>query len=294
MIALLGLIGIAISALVIMDTETADDFDGYDSGEGTLDTSGGAGTIVPLSEIVYADELDDTISISDVGGPPVFAGAGDDMVTGGASDDYIDGEDGDDIISGGAGDDDLHGGRDQDIVNGGDGDDTISGHVGDDTLRGEGGNDALQGGDGDDTLDGGDGDDTLQGYLGNDTIITGNGADVAYGGAGDDMLDGRDDGAMDYLNGGAGQDRLIGGTADHMMGGTGADVFAMQQDAGTFVGDFDADDDQIEVLYEGDIPPVITTQSSPEGLNLLADGEVITTLANVESLDLSRVTLVAA
>lgn len=295
MLAILGLIGVAISALVIIDVDSDED-DLKAEEDGTLSTNSGPLPIVPVSEIAYADDFDESpaVNIADEGGAPIFAGNGDDTVAGGASDDYVNGEDGNDTLSGGGGDDTLHGGNDDDVVTGGEGNDLLLGNVGDDTLDGDAGDDTLQGGMGDDHLDGGSGDDAMQGYLGNDTMISGDGSDVMYGGAGDDLLDGRDDGATDYLNGNAGNDRLVSGAGDHLNGGKGEDVFAMNAGASGFIDDFSNADDMIEVLYEGDEPPMLTTESTDDGLALLADGQVVAVLGGLETLDLERVSLVAA
>jgi Ca2+-binding RTX toxin-like protein len=71
------------------------------------------------------------------------------------------------------------------------------GHAGDDVLVGA----ALN-----DRLDGGDGSDRLYGYSGNDVLLGGNGRDFLFGMTGNDVLNGGDDGAVDYMNGGAGND----------------------------------------------------------------------------------------
>ena len=173
------------------------------------------------------------------------------------------------------------GGEGDDVIQarqgtGGDGQDVLSGYPGPGTtkLSGGAGNDMLTGTDfqngfGDvDVLDGGDGDDVLRGGANADQLLPGPGADVidggggadfvsfAYatapvradlagagpidptgegdvmtaiesveGGAGDDELLGRDDDSI--LIGGAGRDRLAGrGGRDVLDGGAGDDVLA--------------------------------------------------------------------
>ena len=112
---------------------------------------------------------------------------------------------------------------------GGDGNDSLSGGIGNDWIAGENGNDQIDGdegadellgGFGNDTLSGGSDDDSLYGQDGNDELIGGGGADQLYGDAGDDKLTGgfdnkdgdtvedKSDGANDFLDGGAGIDRV--------------------------------------------------------------------------------------
>lgn len=288
MLAILGLVGVAISALVLIDTEDADDDLALDTGGDTLASGGGAAPIVPLSDIAYADEFEDVIT--DRYTPTAY----NDLFVGDDDDDFMETGDGDDTLYGQAGDDALGGGRGDDMLHGGAGDDSLSGHVGDDMIYGGAGNDALIGGDGDDVLEGGAGHDALQGYLGRDTLVGGRGEDTLFGGADDDVVDGRGDGEKDYLNGGHGDDYILGGTDDVINGGEGADTFSITQDAGAYVADFDEAEDLIEVVYSGDVLPILTTAQTEDGIALMANGEVVTTLAGIDSLDLGLVTLVAA
>jgi len=147
-------------------------------------------------------------------------------------------------------------------VHGGPGRDTLRGaDAGNDLLFGDDGDDVLDGGFGDDRLDGGAGDDALTASLGADTYRGGSGIDtLSYasssapvrvtvgaggaddgavgeaddvggdlervdGGTGDDTLIGS--GAGELLNGGPGSDALDGGGgADWLVGGTGDDTIA--------------------------------------------------------------------
>lgn len=86
--------------------------------------------------------------------------------------------------------------------------DEIFAYGGNDNVFGHVGNDTLHGGDGADSLDGGDG------------------VDVLNGDAGDDILNGGDIRAQvhDYLNGGAGNDRLVTMGYDYLDGGDGIDT----------------------------------------------------------------------
>src|SRR5918999_1523011 len=75
-------------------------------------------------------------------------------------------------------------------------------------LTGTDGDDRLVGTDRDDRLAGGGGDDTIEGGGGNDEIFPGEGDDVVYAGAGDDLVYARDIGGVDYIDCGAGFDRV--------------------------------------------------------------------------------------
>lgn len=129
---------------------------------------------------------------------------------------------------------------------GGSGDDILTGSEASNILRGNGGNDTLTGGDGNDILDGGAGNDSENGGAGNDLFVEGaiaNGADVFSGGAGIDTvsyaartisvevtIDGKaNDGAkseldnvhgdVECINGGAGDDKLVGSAAKNTLRG---------------------------------------------------------------------------
>lgn len=115
----------------------------------------------------------------------------------------------------------------------------MTGGAGDDRLSGLDGNDVLDGGAGHDTLLGGNGVDVLNGGKGQDVLIGGWQADTLAGGADNDVLTGdvewvNGKGANDALDGGDGDDRLMGDAAtlfgsgkggnDQLEGGAGDDV----------------------------------------------------------------------
>jgi Ca2+-binding RTX toxin-like protein len=146
--------------------------------------------------------------------------AGIDIIDGGAGDDTITGYGGGDLLYGGAGNDQISSGftfpisTDGIHADGGDGDDLIFGSAGNDTLYGGAGSDTLLGIDGDDQLwADGTGTDAatdvnfLHGGLGNDVLYGGSGIDTLDGGEGDDALS------------------VQLGSADRLIGGTGADIF---------------------------------------------------------------------
>lgn len=85
-------------------------------------------------------------------------------------------------------------------------------------LIGGAGDDRLVGSDERDLIMGGDGDDVLLGGLGGDRLIGGNGNDLLDGGP-------AQEGVVDLLDGGAGDDRLMLNASTVALGGAGADSF---------------------------------------------------------------------
>jgi Ca2+-binding RTX toxin-like protein len=169
-----------------------------------------------------------------------------------ASGDVFAGGGGNDTLEGSFGADRFYGGAGDDSLRGQDGDDALEGGAGNDALRGDNGADSLFGGTGDDMLDGGLGADWLEGGAGNDTLRGGNeadtmlggdGADELWGGFGDDLLDaGAGNDRIDA--GGDGDDWLSGMAGDDVLiGGAGADVFAIRSAHGLeVIEDFTAED----------------------------------------------------
>lgn len=130
--------------------------------------------------------------------------------------------------------DDLSGTRGRDVIVGLGGDDVIQGLGGDDIICGGSGRDGIDGGPGADRLYGGGGHDVLDtgagtggdrvwGDDGPDTIQVNSPDAIADGGAGNDrLIGGKFD---DALSGGPGSDRLDGGAGDDQLGGgDGADI----------------------------------------------------------------------
>ena len=158
-----------------------------------------------------------------------YGGGGNDIINLGGGNDYAFGGWGNDSLDGGDGDDRLYGGE---------GDDTIGGYAGNDLLAGNGGNDKLYGKDGHDVVIGGLGADLVMGEAGDDLLI--NGA-ASYGGGSDastsasdandtamlallsdwvlnrpallGLLLTPDDGSLDTLGGGDGNDRARPGAS---------------------------------------------------------------------------------
>jgi Ca2+-binding RTX toxin-like protein len=191
------------------------------------------------SNIFTGDAGNDTL-IDGVGNSKLYGGDDDDYLDAGAGDDFLSGDAGNDTVVDVLGNNILLGGAGNDRLLAGDGDDTLYGNAGDDFLNAGNGQNHLNGGAGNDYLlddDYSAGSDYLFGEDGEDTIIsTGNG-DYLYGGAGNDSLEFRSSGGflygeggddwlsgIGYLNGGEGNDRLIGRHDSLLIGGAGNDL----------------------------------------------------------------------
>lgn len=192
----------------------------------------------PERTIAFGDDGDNGFI---EGTHPLWAGTHDDRLYGMGGDDKLVGYDGNDFLDGGRGQDVLRGGEgndtfyiqgtdtDYDIFNGGADEDKILGSSGNDTIRvhefssansiekiigGGGDNDVIAGTDGGDTIDLSgttlDGINRIEGGAGGDTITGSSSADVIYGGS----LDAIEDNAVDYLNGGLGNDIYHVGNGD--------------------------------------------------------------------------------
>ncbi len=148
----------------------------------------------------------------------VHAGGGDDLVRGGDDADFLFGEAGHDRLYGDSGRDQLFGGAGDDALYGGSGDDILEGGIGNDQLSGESGSDILVGEEGDDTV-------YASAYrtlaeailLGESEDSTGARGDWLDGGEGDDVLIGAAE--HDVLLGGGGKDVIVGGAGNDTIQG---------------------------------------------------------------------------
>lgn len=257
---------------------------------------------------------------------------GPDALTGTERDDLLSGLGGDDSLSGGAGDDRMLGGEGSDAMVGGEGDDLMRGQADNDALFGRAGDDRLAGDTGSDWIDGGQGDDALKGGYGSDLLIGGEGTDALEGGANDDALFGgkgplgfpdatgvsdlrddlangflddpsrlvgrevEDDGDPDTLDGGDGDDALLGGSGDTMTGGTGADLFVLLDGAGVdpaSITDYDPDEDALVCQYDGSQPePALELTDNGDGTQTLTADGIAIALLNASSLSVSDIALV--
>lgn len=245
---------------VITTTSGADVIDGRGgndvvrSGAGADSLNGGAG-----NDLLEGDDDHDTISGGD-GNDIIIGGADDDSLSGGIGADVLAAVSGADSMSGGDGNDQLLGGEGAETMQGDFGDDRLFGMGGNDSLDGGAGADSLQGGAGTDTLLGNAGDDQVSGGAGADSIDGGAGSNrlmeaadgnvvivgtaikseaignetplsisriILSGGSGKDFFDARQATVPVLLQGGAGNDTLLGGLrADGIAGGDGDDVIS--------------------------------------------------------------------
>ena len=216
---------------------------------------------------------DDTLR-GDQGNDFLQGGEGNDLLEGGSDDDYLVGESGIDRLWGGSGDDTLLGDNENDDL-------VDDGNQGD-YLYGEGGYDLLYGGVGGDWLEGGFQADMLKGGPGNDTLFglteslsnthyTLNGNDRLFGDEDNDTLhagtggpqspnwpDATDPFLMPILDGGSGNDNLIGSDGPELLSGgdgddtiqgmDGDDILRAGQGAGSLEGG-DGDD----TIYGSDL-----------------------------------------
>jgi Ca2+-binding RTX toxin-like protein len=200
-------------------------------------------------------------------------------------------------LIGGAGNDSLYGGigffnRGRNVYEGGEGSDTISAFASQDTVLGGEGNDLIRsltsdvlssdgplssfpGFAGKVSLDGGAGDDTVVAQFSTDTMIGGGGNDSlsglfaqALGEEGNDTIRSSSDGgtstALSTLNGGLGNDYLIGNTTPEAInffdGGDGDDSIELAGTGDVLVGSFAGND---TIFYNRDANFDATVALSP-------------------------------
>ena len=238
---------------IIDDKENinTDDFESENGGTNTL--KGGDD-----NDLLIGDKGNDYL-YGENGNDYLYGGKGNDILVGGAGSDNLSGGDGNDVLI--AGNTTLTNEElsqigetssintsafesettDSNILSGGDGNDILIGDKGNDTLYGDIGNDIIYGGKGNDIINGDEGDDILIGGAGEDNIEGGRNNDILI--AGDTTLSAEEiknmvtSGTIDLskfetstkeknsLNGGSGDDVLIGDVGnDIIYGETGDDV----------------------------------------------------------------------
>ena len=262
---------------------------------GAIAVSGGTPTVANTSMIkVFGQGGQDTITLSEVNGAlpraNLFGGAGNDVLTGGSGGDQLFGQTGNDTLLGKGGFDFLFGGNANDTLTGGDADDQVFGQSGNDRMIWNPGDDTdlNEGGEATDTVEvnGGGGaeqftttangtrvrfdrvnpapfaidigtseklivnanggDDsysatgnlaaligiTVDGGAGNDNLLGSNGIDLLLGGGGNDFADGQQGNDVALL--GAGADTFQwdpGDGSDVVEGQDGADTMAFNGSA---------------------------------------------------------------
>ncbi len=206
---------------------------------GNLDDTitGGTGN----DTIVGGGESDSIVGGS--GNDIILSGTLSSTIYGGSGDDLIFGDEGNDVIDGGTGNDTIIGYTGNDSIVGGSGDDLIYGGTGQNTIYGGTGNSTISGGGGSDVLQGGGFDSWLVSYasanmtLTNTTLTVSGGTSPASvstisgfqsailaAGTGDFTVDASEFSGTTMLQGGTGDDTLIGSSSsDTLVAGTGND-----------------------------------------------------------------------
>jgi Ca2+-binding RTX toxin-like protein len=211
----------------------------------------------------------------------LFGGYGSDTLLGGTGQDELGGGDGNDLLDGGFGNDSLEGGEGDDVLIGGldEGNDILDGSYGNDKLYGGGGDDELFGRYGADTLYGHAGNDTLfaddydiktdflYGGSGNDRLYASvAGTSYMYGQEGRDYLESA--GKGDYLDGGEHNDTLFSQAVgidytnklDTFVGGKGQDRLLLGYSNGMLG---DAQTGRVRMMFqEGDGNDVISASDN--------------------------------
>ena len=109
-------------------------------------------------------------------------------------------------------------------------------------------------------------------------------------------LDESEDGEIDTLSGGAGNDQIHLGDADIATGGEGADTFVRlsTMSSRALVTDFDATEDLIVIEHQSDTPPTLLRQTvASDGVILeLSDNSQVELAGLTESIDESLISFV--
>ena len=190
------------------------------NGNDTLNGSAYDDDITSLNgnDTIDAGKGNDKITAGD-GNNKIFGGDGSDTIKAGKGNNSIDAGAGNDKITTGDGNNTIFGGDGNDTVKTGKGADVILAGAGNDAVKSGDGNDTVYGGDGNDSIDTGKGNDFADGGAGNDIIAGGAGNDRLFGGTGDDLLLG--DGSIGSGGGSGGQ--ALWGSGAGSGGGSGGD-----------------------------------------------------------------------
>jgi Ca2+-binding RTX toxin-like protein len=253
------------------------------------ETSGGTATPSGGSAEFQGSTGDDTLTGTS-GADILIGGAGDDVLDGASGADTIFGDDGDDTIYGGTGDDDVIGGAGDDLIYLGGGDDMADTRVSSNDDQG------------DDTIFGGAGDDFITDVIGSNELFGGTGYDTIF------SVDGFDGtgtigtpaerGTSDMMEGGDGDDLMLGDGADTMTGGAGQDTFVIN-DTDEITGetatitDFDVNDDVFTVvdLFNEDEPLDIVFRANAQDTAVFAfvNGQPVAMLEGLSVRDIPNI-----
>lgn len=236
-----------------------------------------------------------------LGGADTIEGlGGDDVVAGEFGNDMLTGDSGNDIVLGGGGNDLVDGAEGRDLLIGGAGDDVVTGGSGDDLMFGSSGVDTIRGGDGNDTLVGLEYDviatdlqtsaailqEDLQAYFG-PLVTTGQLDRVSA-----QMTSGSvTERGADVLDGGTGNDLLLGDEGDTLTGGAGIDAFGIVYtpgDAASTITDFDYLTERLTFVLEN--PDSALVEIRADGLDatqILVDGRIVVRLTGQAATDLA-------
>jgi Ca2+-binding RTX toxin-like protein len=291
----------------------------------------GAPTVASTKLIqVFGAAGNDTLSLDEANGPlpkaNLYGSAGNDTLTGGSGNDLLFGGAGNDTLLGKGGVDGLFGGAGNDALTGGAGTDQAFGQAGDDRM-------IWNPGDGDDLNEGGAGNDTAEingGNVSETFTVTANGSRVRFdrtdpapffvdigttenlvlnANGGDDTFSATGNLAALIaltVDGGAGNDRLLGGNGvDRLSGGDGNDfvdgnqgndiVFlgagddTFQWDPGDNSDIVEGQDGNDTMIFNGaNLDENFTLSANGSRLSLLRDiGTVAMDTAGIENIDLN-------
>ena len=279
---------------------------------GGIGSSGDDGADAPLQpevgDVQSGSAVGEELSGSSLGDLLLGLG-GPDTIEGLGGDDVVAGEFGFDALTGDAGNDIVLGGGGNDIVDGAEGRDLLIGGAGNDTVTGGSGNDLLFGSSGADTMRGGDGNDTMSGLeydeIAADMQITARvlqedlqavfGNQVSQG-----QLDrvaaavtsgSAEERGADILDGGAGNDLLIGDEGDTLIGGEGTDLFGINYTAGdtaSTITDFDNLTERLVLVLDNpDTAEIVIRADGPDASQILVDGQIVVRLTGQVAADLT-------
>lgn len=286
---------------------------GSDDGDSDPDPEPDPDTSTDGNDVIEGSSAPEEI-FGQGGNDLIFGSAGADSLRGGAGGDILIGEGGNDELSGQAGGDLLIGGGGNDTLGGGDGNDSLVSGPGRDRLFGGDGDDELFSISGGDTLDGGDDDDLLIGLDARDAAdaevlvsrigdLLPGAIEADFGAEGTALLDRAQDNlslsvasrAPDVLDGGNGDDTLIGDLGDTMTGGLGTDQFEVFVEPGAApvtITDFDTAAETMFVLVENLTTQVLSLTDGTIGAEVRVDGAVVAVLQNLLAADVDPASVV--